>query len=64
MWLQVFRVLSPEGEVLALKQVRLDAEPSEADALLQAVQNEIELMRTANCSAAHVPRPGQTGKSQ
>ena len=41
---QVFRVLSPEGEVLALKQVRLDMEPAEAPALLTAVQNEIELM--------------------
>ena len=38
---QVFRVLSPEGKVLALKQVRTDTEPG----LREAVLNEIELMR-------------------
>ena len=42
---QVYRVLSPEGEVLALKQVKLDAEGADEGAqLLQAVRNEIELM--------------------
>ncbi|KAL1522782.1 hypothetical protein AB1Y20_017754 [Prymnesium parvum] len=38
---QVFRVLSPDGRILALKQVRFDSDPT----LLQPVINEIELMR-------------------
>ena len=41
---QVFRVVSPDNKTFALKQVRLDQDPSEAPALLQAVQNEIDLM--------------------
>jgi serine/threonine-protein kinase TTK/MPS1 len=43
---QVFRVLSPESEILALKQVRLDTEADGDGQLLQAVQNEIELMQS------------------
>ena len=44
---QVFRVLSPDGEVLALKQVKLDGEgPDEDGQLLTAVKNEIELMQS------------------
>jgi serine/threonine protein kinase len=46
-------VLSPEGEVLALKQVRLDAEPDGDEQLLTAVQNEIELMRTFKVRVTH-----------
>jgi len=38
----VFRVLSPDGKVYALKQVKLDADPG----LEQAVINEIELMQS------------------
>jgi len=38
---QVFKVLSPDGKVFALKQVRVDADP----ALVEAVVNEVELMR-------------------
>ena len=41
---QVFRVLSPEGSMYALKVVRLDSEPSESEALQEAVENEIQLM--------------------
>jgi serine/threonine-protein kinase TTK/MPS1 len=38
---QVFRVLSPDRKILALKQVKFDSDPG----LLEAVVNEIELMK-------------------
>ena len=40
----VFKVVSPEGTTLALKQVRLDGSDEDADQLRVAVENEIELM--------------------
>ena len=41
---QVFKVLSPLNEVLALKKVALEADSEEANGLAEAVQNEIDLM--------------------
>jgi len=38
---QVFKVLSPDRKILALKQVKFDCDPG----LLEAVENEISLMK-------------------